>query len=309
MEMVVDSHYHYYQLPSDDQKALEFVAWQLRMGERASGIRKSAQEAMPMARDLTDDVDCEKLVRRMDQYGIDVTALLVVDVLERGMSDEAVLGMNEECAKAAARHPGRTFPLASVDPRRPNAPALLRHCIEKLHMKGLKWHPEEGFYVNGEEAYRVLEVANEHCLPVIVHCAPATEGRAKYCQTIFLDDIAMDFPHIALIAAHMGYIGWREWVGLAQLKSNIYGDLAMWDLMAVGKPHLFRRYLREMLDIVGPDQILFATDGPSFEPLVPTSQWLGIVRDLTKEGADGIRFTEEEVKAILGGNAARIYKL
>ena len=28
-------------------------------------------------------------------------------------------------------------------------------------MRGLKWMPQEGFYVNGKEAYRVLEVASE----------------------------------------------------------------------------------------------------------------------------------------------------
>ncbi len=307
--MIVDSHYHYYQLPSDDTQAREFVSWQLRMGERASGIRKSADEAMPLARDLTDDVGCDKLVARMDRCGIDVTALLVVDVLERGMSDEGVIEMNEACAKAAARHPGRTFPIASVDPRRPEAPALFRHCIEKLGMKGLKWHPEEGFYLNSKEAYGVLKVANEHGVPLIVHCAPATEGRARFCEPILLDDIAMDFPDMSIIAAHMGYISWREWAGLAQFKSNICGDLAMWDLMAVSKPHLFRRYLREVLDIVGAEQILFATDGPSFEPLVPTTQWLGIVRGLTTVGTDGIRFTEEEVRAILGENASRIFGL
>jgi len=307
--MIVDAHYHYYQLPSDDREAREWVAWQLYMGERASGIQKSTDEAMPLARDLADDADCGKLIRRMDQCGIDVTCLLFVDVLERGMSDEAVIGMNEACAMAAAKHPGRTFAIASVDPRRPDAPALFRHCIEKLGMKGLKWHPEEGFHVNGKEAYAVLKVANEFGLPVIVHCAPATVGRIKYCEPILLDDIAMDFPDICIIAAHMGYMAWREWASIAQLKSRVCGDLAMWDLMAVSKPHLFRRYLREILDIVGPQQILFATDGPSFEPLVPARQWLQILMGLTTEGSDGIRFTEEEVRAILGENAARIFEL
>jgi predicted TIM-barrel fold metal-dependent hydrolase len=307
--MIIDAHYHYYQLPSDEKEAREFVAWQLRMAERTLGITKSVDEVMPAARDLTEDADCEKLIRRMDHCGIDVVALLVVDVLERGMSDEAVIEMNEACAAAAAKHPGRMIAIGSVDPRRPDAPALFRHCVEKLGMKGLKWHPEEGFYPHSKEAYAVLKVADEYGIPLIVHCSSAPEGRAKYSQPIFLDDIAIDFPHIDIVAAHMGYMGWREWAALAQFKGRICGDLAMWDLMAVSKPHLFRRYLREALDIVGMEQILFASDGPSFEPLVSTEHWLGIIRNLTTEGADGIRFTEEEVRAILGGNAARIFRL
>ena len=100
--MIVDCHYHYYQLPSDEKAAREFVAWQLRIGERASGISRPVDGAMALARDYADDADCEKLVERMDRYGIDVTVLLAVDVFQRGMSDEAVIEMNEACAKAAA---------------------------------------------------------------------------------------------------------------------------------------------------------------------------------------------------------------
>jgi hypothetical protein len=33
------------------------------------------------------------------------------------------------------------------------------------------------------------------------------------------------------------------------------------------------------------------------------------MKGLTKKGADGIVFTQEEVDAMLGGNAARIFKL
>jgi uncharacterized protein len=307
--MVVDAHYHYHQLSADEAQAREFVAWQLRIAERASGIRVPVDEAMPLARDITDDADCEKLVRRMDQYGVDVTVLLAVDILDRGMSDEAVIEMNGECAKAAARHPDRTLAIASVDPRRSEAPALFRHCIENLGMKGLKWQPQEGFYVNSKEAYEVLNVLNEYGLPLIAHCASASDGRAKFCAPILFDDITLDFPNIDIIAVHMGYMGWREWATLAQFKPRLCGDLSMWDLMAVSKPHLFRRYLREALDIVGTEQILFGSDGPSFEPVVPMKRWIAIVRGLVEAGPDGITFTEKEVTAILGGNAKRIFRL
>ncbi|HEX9976453.1 MAG TPA: amidohydrolase family protein, partial [Dehalococcoidales bacterium] len=71
----------------------------------------------------------------------------------------------------------------------------------------------------------------------------------------------------------------------------------------------FRRYLREIVDIVGPEQVLFSSDGPIYEPLVSNRRWVEIMESLTKRGADGIRFTEEEVAAMLGGNAARIFNL
>ena len=63
------------------------------------------------------------------------------------------------------------------------------------------------------------------------------------------------------------------------------------------------------MDIVGSEQVLFSTDGPVFEPHVSNREWIEILKGLTTEGADGIKFSEEEIEAILGGNAARIFKL
>jgi hypothetical protein len=38
-------------------------------------------------------------------------------------------------------------------------------------------------------------------------------------------------------------------------------------------------------------------------------RWLGIIQGLTTEGIDGVRFTEEEVQAILGRNGAKVFCL
>ncbi len=306
--MIIDVHYHFIRLPADEKIAGAMAAGFLLEGERA-GIKKSLDEIMPFYRDYMNDTECDKLVKRMDESGIDVTVINVVDNIDFGLSTERTMRINEICSKAAAKHPGRIVPLASIDPRRPDAPALFRKCIEEFKMKGLKWHPDDGFYPNSKEAYAVLEVANELGVPLLTHCGPLPHSRAKYAYPIHLDDIALDFPNLNIIAAHMGDIWWRDWAALARYKRNICGDLAMWQLMADNRLSLFRRYLREMLDIIGPDQILFASDGPVFEPHVPNRRWVQMIRNLSADSTDGLRFSEKEVEAILGGNAARIFKL
>ncbi len=306
--MIIDVHYHFMRLPTNENIAKNMVSGLLEDAERA-GIKKSMDEVMPLYRDYMDDIECDKLVERMDESGIDVTAVCMVDNVDVGLDNERIMRANEYCAKAAVKHPGRIITLAGIDPRRPDAPALFRRCIEDFGMKGLKWHPDNGYYPNSEEAYAVLEVANELGVPLLTHTGPLANSRAKYAHPIHLDDIALDFPNIDIIAAHMGDIWWRDWAALAKYKRSICGDLAMWQLTAVSKPRLFRRYLREILDILGPSQVLFASDGPVFEPHVSNRRWVGIIRGLTTEGTDGIKFSNEEVEAILGGNAARVFKL
>lgn len=306
--MIIDAHHHFMRLPADEKAARNMIEGLLLDAERA-GIKKCLDEVMPLYRDYMDDIECDKLVKRMDEGGIDITVINVVDSIDFGFDNERTMRINERCAKAAAKHPERIIALAGIDPRRPDAPALFRKCIEEFNMRGLKWHPDDGYYPNGEQAYSVLEVANELSVPLLTHCGPLSNSRAKYSHPIHLDDIALDFPNITIIAAHMGDIWWHDWAALAKYKKNICGDLAMWQLTAESKPNLFRRYLREILDIIGPEQVLFATDGPIFEPHVSKRRSVEIIKALTTESADGIKFSDEEVMAILGKNAARVFKL
>ncbi len=305
--MIIDVHYHSLRLPADEEAARSMAAGWLLEAERA-GVKKSIDEVMPEYRDYMDDIEGDKLVKRMDESGIDITAMNVVDNINFGLDNERLMRINERCSKVATKHPGRIITLAGIDPRRPEAPALFRKCIEEFNMKGLKWHPDDGYYPNSEESYAVLQVANELGVPLLIHCSPLPASLAKYSHPIHLDDIALDFPNINIIAAHMGNMWWRDWAALAQYKKNICGDLAMWQLMAENKPGLFRRYLREILDIVGPYQVLFGSDGPIYEPHVPNHRWVAIIKALSTESTDGIRFSQEEVKAILGENASRIFK-
>jgi predicted TIM-barrel fold metal-dependent hydrolase len=244
----------------------------------------------------------------MDDSGIDVTAINVVDDVNEGMSDEQILHLNRDCSEAAKRHPNRLIALAGLDPRRKDAADLFRQCIEGYGMKGLKWHPDYGFYPNSKEAYEVLEVACELDVPLLTHCGPWR--RVKYAHPMHLDDVAIDFPKLKIIAAHFGDLLWRDWVAVARHRPNLFGDLAMWQFLALDQPLLFRRYLREIIDLVGPDRLLFGTDGPVYEPYVSNKQWVQLIKDLlTRNDETGIIYNKGEIDAILGGNAEKVFEL
>jgi predicted TIM-barrel fold metal-dependent hydrolase len=51
---------------------------------------------------------------------------------------------------------------------------------------------------------------------------------------------------------------------------------------------------------------MFASDGPVYDIVIPTKNYIQLIKNLPKDAPKGIKFTEEEVKAILGNNAAKL---
>lgn len=111
-----------------------------------------------------------------------------------------------------------------------------------------------------------------------------------------------------MIAAHSGGNWWHDWAAIAEMRPNLFGDLAEGQCLATTRYDRFCRQLREMLDLVGP-RILLGTDGPCFETIVPTEKWVASIKDLTTKAPSGIKFSHEEVEGILGGTARKLLGL
>ena len=127
---------------------------------------------------------------------------------------------------------------------------------------------------------------------------------------MMLSDLAVDFPELKVIAAHIGgIINWRPLASPAAQQPNLYGDLAMWDHYAMTKYDLFCRELRTILDYLGSSKVLFGTDNPIPSVVEPTRNWIQLLKDLPTNAPEGMNFSQEEVDAILGGNAASILGL
>ncbi len=303
--MIIDIHCHHVH-DTPPEAAAEYLTGIAGL----RGFHKSREEfAKWWVNYNADQPTYDAFVGRMDEAGIDKAVLLYSDDIGNGHSNDTLLEINRHVSRISERHPERMIPFASVDPRRTEAVELFRRCIEEYGMKGLKWHPDNGFYPNSEASFKVLEVASELEVPLITHSGPLPGATSKYAHPIHLDDVACNFPELPIIAAHMGDGWWREWRALVQYKRNIYGDLAMWQFTAVSNLPKFKAILREVIDSVGCEQVLFGSDAPAFEAIVSNGTWVNAVKSLAGESDDDIRFTKSEIDAILGGNAAKILKL
>ena len=307
--MIIDTHHHQI-LSASDEKIRSILADSIRFSKIAFK-HVDVEYLFQKAKETWPDPDGEKLMVWMDKSGIDFTLICGVDIMEdKELTSEVVRTQNKTIAEIARKHPDRVAALAGVDPRRDNAVDMVRECMEKFGMKGLKYHPDAGYDPGGPESYKVLEIVNDMQGILLSHTGPmAPPSRCKYAEPMLLADIGVDFPKVKVIAAHMGYINWRQWAALATHQPNLFGDLAMWDTYAFGHYELFCRELRDLIDLTGAEKILFGTDDPVFEIVRPTNDWIQLLKDLPEKAPVGIKFTREEVNAILGGNAAKLLGL
>jgi len=307
--MIIDVHYHL--IPMLPEEMIEHLLVDPIRTAGIMGKRVDKQELIEKASATFADPTGEGLLASMKEAGIDFTCICAVDNADTELLTPDLAQMqNQVVGQIAQQNPDKAMALAGVDPRRPEAPDMMKQCFEEFGMKGLKYHADYGFNPTGPESYKLLEIVQENGGILLTHTGPlGPPSRCKYAEPGLLADLAVDFPDLKVIAAHMGQMNWRPWAALATHQPNLYGDLAMWDAFAFGRYELFCRDLRDLIDYAGIEKVLFGTDNPVAGIVVSTKDWIQLIKDLPANAPDGITFTDEEVNAILGGNAARLLGL
>ena len=307
--MIVDVHYHL--MPAVNKPIVEHLSKFVFQAATAMGKTVSIEEIEKRAFETWPDPTGERLISDMDKAGIDFTVICMVDnASNEALTPEMIQRANKIIGDVARRYPNRIMGLAGVDPRRPEAVDMMKQCFEEFGVKGLKYHPDYGYDPAGPQSYNVLEIVVKNKGILLTHTGPLMPpARCKFAEPMMLADLAVDFPELNVIAAHMGSINWRPWASLAAYQQTLYGDLAMWDTMAFGNFELFCRELRNIIDLAGISKVLFGTDGPVLSIIEPAGNMVNLLKNLPENAPQGIHFTKEEVDAILGGNAISVLGL
>ena len=209
---------------------------------------------------------------------------------------------NEEVAQAAADHPDVIIPFASIDPVRGRAGARqARRLVTEYGVRGFKFHPNvQAFYPNDRMAYPLYEVIEELGVPAVFHTgqtgigagAPGGGGiRLKYSNPMFVDDVAADFPGLAIILAHPSFPWQDEALAVATHKPLVHIDLSGWS------PKYFPPQLVQYANSLLQDKVLFGSDFPMLTP----DRWLA---DFAK-----LPIKPEVAPKILKLNASRLLGL
>ncbi len=205
----------------------------------------------------------------------------------------------EDVLPVVAANPGRFHPVASINPHLHYPPARELARQAGLGAVAVKIHPVHGgFEASDRMLYPVYAWAEQHRLPVIVHCGTSTFAGSvnSYADPVLLDPVFRDFPDLVVVLAHGGRGWWYARAAfLALMNPNIWLEVS--GLPPQRLPDYYGSSLRRLAD-----KMIFGTDWPGVPSVRRNATTLATT--LTTAGC-----TPDQVAAALGGNAARVFGL
>lgn len=104
--------------------------------------------------------------------------------------------------------------------------------------------------------------------PAIFHCGDCLNSvkcaKLKYAHPLNIDEVAVDYPKMNFIIAHMGFPWHRDAAEVCYKNANVYSDISGFVYKDFTGEDLvkFKKVLDEYLEIAPSNKILFGTDWP-----------------------------------------------
>ncbi len=222
----------------------------------------------------------EEMMSRMEKHGVDAT------IVQPYPGARDYYRRHDEIAALCAKHPGRFFGLASLNPHigRDKYQREVERCIKDLHFVAVKLHTI-GHGVNPltEDGDLVFETANELGIPAMVH----TGAGIPFSLPALCMPAARKYPDLKIILAHAGGgIVSAE----AQVAASICSNLYLETSWCLGED------IRWMINTIGADRVMMGADLPSNVPV-----------EIAKYEA--LDLNPEVFDKVMGGTAVDVFNL
>tara|TARA_R110000772_G_scaffold127819_1_gene235234 strand:- start:256 stop:1062 length:807 start_codon:yes stop_codon:yes gene_type:complete len=236
----------------------------------------------------TVEIPVETTLEMMDQGGVDRS------LISAWVAPRNIMISNDEVADFVARGAGRLIGVGAVDISKPmDAVREIRRCVRELGFKAIRvlpwlWEVPP----TDRRFYPVYTACCDLGVPFctqIGHTGPLMPSEVG--RPIYLDQVALDFPELTIVAGHIGYPWTEEAVAIATKHENVYIDTSAYTA---------RRYPKPLVDFMrghGRRKVLFGTNYPMITPAKAL------------EHLPELALGDELQELFLGGNACRVFNV
>lgn len=223
----------------------------------------------------------EMIVRLLDEA--EIQWAVVMTYRDAPGREEGVI---EYIAEAVQKYPDRLIGYARMNPRYGDAAIeLFDRAIRDYGMRGLKLHPVSyGQHPTNPQTLDIIRHAASLNVPTLFHC-----GDEEYTMPLQVAEAAKLVPEATIILGHMGgYFHVRDAIRVGRRHPNLILETSAMPYPAM---------IKEAVDALGAERILFASDGPGCDPTIE-------VEKVRRAG-----LTPEQEALIFSGNSERILGL
>lgn len=168
---------------------------------------------------------------------------------------------NSYIAGYVKQHPEKLIGFAAVDPMVDDVQAVLTEAIDQFKLKGVKLGPiYQNIHPMDERMLPVYEFCQSRNLPILIHQGTTFPRRAplKFSLPILLEDVAMQFPRLKMIIAHLGHPWISETIVLIRKQPKFFADISALHY----RPWQFYNALITAKEYGVMDKLLFGSDYP-----------------------------------------------
>jgi predicted TIM-barrel fold metal-dependent hydrolase len=192
--------------------------------------------------------------------------------------------------------PERFVFFTSVDPSEEGFMDELERTHLDLGAKGIKIGPiYQGVHPLDDRYRRIYSYAEKNGLPVLTHMAATFVGDfpLEYARPVHMDQVAIDYPDLKIVLAHLGHPWCDETVTIIRRHPNVYADISA----IYYRPWQFYNAMRILVEYGTFEKVFFGSDFPF---TVPSESIKGI-RNINHviEGTNLPKVPEDIIEEIL----------
>ena len=169
--------------------------------------------------------------------------------------------VNDATAAFVDAHPDRLIGFMSVHPYDATCMDELERCRVDLGLRGVKLGANyQNFDPLEARALAIYEQAQRYGLPIMFHqgTSPVRNAPIRLAYPLLMDEIAMRYPDLKIIMAHMGHPWQVESCVVIRKHPNVYADISA----TFYRPFSFWEQLVKANEWNVMDKLLFGTDYP-----------------------------------------------
>ncbi len=202
---------------------------------------------------------------------------------------------NEDVAAYASAHKDKIIGFGAVDPTTDNVRETLESIV-RLDLRGVKLGPiYQNIHPTDPRMMEVYEFCQAKRLPIMIHQGTTFVRTAplKYAFPVQLEDVAVEFPELRMVIAHLGHPWIMETLVVIRKHPHLYSDISALHY----RPWQFYNALIAAKEYGVLDKLLFGSD----YPFTTAEASMDGLRNINRipEGTGMPRLTTEEIERLI----------